>query len=208
MWGVLLFAGDGGKDPVNVSEVGGSVSVVYGKTPEHVEIFSAASIAVAVSDVVAFAGSATMTEKFPELSAVVVAAGVPVQVPLRYIETVEFASAVPMIDGDVVLDGDGGDAPVITGAAGGVMSMTNTVGELPLCAPTPITIKPVVAPTGTTASTRLSLIKTKLAGFALKVTAPTPVKNMPLIWTEVPGFPTVGEKLVITGAVASVLLNA
>jgi hypothetical protein len=176
--------------------------------PEHAEIFSAASIAVAVSDVVAFAGRVTLTEKFPEPFAVVVAAGIPEQSPFRYSDTVEFASAVPMIDGDVLLDGDGGDAPVITGAAGGVMSTTKTAGELPLSAPTPMTINPVVAPTGTTASTRLSLIKTKLAGVALKVTAPTPVKNAPLIWTEVPGFPTVGKKLVITGAVASVLLNA
>ena len=28
MWGVLSFAGDAGEDPVNVSEGGGSVSVV------------------------------------------------------------------------------------------------------------------------------------------------------------------------------------
>jgi len=176
--------------------------------PEQVEIFSAASIAVAVRELVTFAGSARLTEKLPELSAVVVAAGVPEHAPFRYNETVEFASAVPLINGDVLLEGEGGVAPVITGGAGCAVSTTKTVGELPLCAPTPMIMKPVVAPTGTTASTRLSLINVKVAGFALNVTAPTPVNNAPLICTEVPGFPTVGEKLVMTGADASVLLNA
>jgi hypothetical protein len=105
-----------------------------------------------------------LAEKSPTPFAVAVAAGGPEQDPFRYNETVELGSAVPLISGEVLFDGDGGDAPVMTGGGGAVVSMVKTVGEFALWVPTPTTINPVVAPTGTTASTSPSLIKVKVAG--------------------------------------------
>jgi len=61
-------------------------------------------------------------------------------------------------------------------------------------------IGPVVAPAGTVAVIFLDELTTKVAAFPLKLTAVAPLKLIPLMETDLPTGPLVGEKLVITGA--------
>jgi hypothetical protein len=60
-------------------------------------------------------------------------------------------------------------------------------------------IFPVVAPDGTKAVNRWSLWNVKLAAIPLNRTAVTPVKRLPLIVTDVPTGPLVGENPLTTG---------
>lgn len=61
------------------------------------------------------------------------------------------------------------------------------------------TIGPVVAPGGTMAVIWVADSTLKFALTALKVTTVAPVKFVPLMVTEVPIAPLVGEKLAIVG---------
>jgi hypothetical protein len=65
-------------------------------------------------------------------------------------------------------------------------------------------IGPVVAPTGTVAVIFVDELTTKVAAVPLKLTAVAPVKLLPLMVTELPIWPLLGEKFVITGAAAKV----
>src|SRR5205807_2022442 len=65
---------------------------------------------------------------------------------------------------------------------------------------------PVVAPSGTSAFTVLSVLDMMAAGVPLNVTAVAPANPGPLISTSVPTGPVVGERLVIVGTVNVVLL--
>jgi hypothetical protein len=70
---------------------------------------------------------------------------------------------------------------------------------------------PVVAPAGTVAVIWVLLLTVKVAGTPLKRTLVVPVKFVPVMVTEVPTGPTVGEKSVMVGAkvtTKSVLLVA
>jgi len=79
--------------------------------------------------------------------------------------------------------------------------------ELVAVPPGPVTeINPVVAPTGTVAVILVEEFTTKDAVTLLKRTAVAPVKFVPVIVTEVPTGPEVGENEVIVGAATTVKL--
>jgi hypothetical protein len=61
-------------------------------------------------------------------------------------------------------------------------------------------IGPVVAPAGTVAVIFVDDLTTKVAMVPLKVTAVAPVKLLPLMVTDVPTGPLVGEMLLMIGA--------
>jgi len=58
---------------------------------------------------------------------------------------------------------------------------------------------PVVAPPGTVAVIWVLLLTVKVAATPLKRTSVVPVKFVPVMVTEVPTGPDVGEKLVMVG---------
>jgi len=58
---------------------------------------------------------------------------------------------------------------------------------------------PVVAPAGTVAVICVALLTVKVAATPLKRTSVVPVKFVPVMVTEVPTGPDVGEKLVMVG---------
>jgi hypothetical protein len=69
-------------------------------------------------------------------------------------------------------------------------------------------IRPVVAPDGTVAVIRVELVTTNPGAFTLlKVTEVVPVKFVPLIVTDVPTGPDVGENELIVGAVPDVTVK-
>ncbi len=112
---------------------------------------------------------------------------------------------VPVIVTDVPIGPEVGDKLVIVGAV-------VTVKLTPLLArpPTVTTTLPVAAPKGTAATTLLLLQLVGLAAVPLKVTVLVPCvapKLVPVIVTDVPIGPEVGDKLVIAGAVVTVKLT-
>ena len=94
---------------------------------EHADTLPAASVAVAVNDVVLLASTVATYEKLVLLKGPTVPTAVPEQFAEAKIRTVEPFSAVPFKVGVVLLfDGDVGVVPVSTGAAGAVLSETYT----------------------------------------------------------------------------------
>ena len=65
-------------------------------------------------------------------------------------------------------------------------------------------IAPVAAPAGTVAVICVDELTVKVAVVPPKRTAVAPVKFVPVITTDVPGAPLVGEKPVIVGGVGAV----
>ena len=106
---------------------------------------------------------------------------------------------LPLIVTEVPTGPDAGDKLVILGAG------TVTVKLTPLLAwpPTVTTTFPVVAPVGTGATMLVALQLAGVAAVPLKVKVLVPCvvpKFAPLMVTEVPTGPDVGDKLVILGA--------
>jgi hypothetical protein len=89
---------------------------------------------------------------------------------------------------------------MLGGGAGGAPTVKSDA-LVPVPAGVVTLIEPVVAPLGTVASTSLSDTTVKdVAAAWLKLTAVAPVKFFPLIATDVPAGPLLGEKLLIDGA--------
>jgi len=98
-----------------------------------------------------------------------------------------------------------------TNGCGSVCAVaTVTVNVLLLVAVPPgvVTVMgPVVAPLGTVASIIVAELTVKLALVPLMVTAVAPLNPVPLIVTLVPAVPLVGVKLLIAGALATVIVT-
>ena len=90
--------------------------------PEHGDALPAPSVCCARRVFEAFAVTGVATDQSPLPSAVVVAAGVPVQTVPTKIATAASGPAVPSTSGAPTFDGEAGSVPVIVGAPGGSSS--------------------------------------------------------------------------------------
>jgi hypothetical protein len=119
---VVEFDGLTGDEPVKVAIPGAILSCVYVKDMEQELLFSAASVAKAVSVVVLFSGTEIKTLAVPVPSTRAVANGTPEQLPLAKTETVDPGS--PLIVSVGFEDGEGlaGFEDTITGTIGGMFS--------------------------------------------------------------------------------------
>jgi hypothetical protein len=170
--------------------------------------------AVTVNELPALANPPTVTTTFPVVAPVGTAALIDVAlhkvivvavVPLNFTVLVPWLvpNPLPVIVTDVPAPPVTGDKLVMLGAV--------TVNGLPLLAtpPTVTTTFPVVAPVGTAALIDVALHKViVVAVVPLNLTVFVPwllPKPLPVIVTEIPAPPEVGDKLVILGAaIASV----
>ena len=119
--GLLLFDGDAGDVLVIVGVAGGLESSVYA-TPdaEQAPVLPAASVAFAQYVVVTFDGAVTMIENAPAPVAVPDPATAEVHDPFVNSFTVELPSALPLMVGVVLFDGDVGLTLRPVGAFGAI----------------------------------------------------------------------------------------
>ena len=116
-------------------------------------------------------------------------------------------SALPLIVTTVPTGPIAGENELIVGAAGGG-AVTVKPDALVAVPPAVVTlIGPPVAPDGTVAVICVSELTVKLAPVPLNVTELAPVNAEPVIVTDVPGGPLVGEKEEIVGAAGGAVLH-
>jgi hypothetical protein len=126
MLGVAI-AGEAGVEPLRVGGLGAAESSTYViDVVEHGETFPAASVADA--QIVVLELLATVMPRPGEANAAAVPAPTTVDVHVEFVNksTVDPASAVPMIVGLLLLEGELGLVPVTAGAAGAVVSTVNS----------------------------------------------------------------------------------
>jgi hypothetical protein len=117
-----------------------------------------------------------------------------VGVPLKFTVPVVVPKFVPVMVTETPTAAEVGDRLVMLGAA-------TTVNTLPLLAtpPTVTTTLPVVAPVGTVATMEVALQLVVVAVVVLNFTVPVVPKFVPVIVTEAPTAPEVGDRLVMLG---------
>ena len=118
-----MFAGPAGVDVSPEGLAGAVESSTYVTPDEHAETFPAASVAVALNVVDESSDTATVMP-VAKAAAVPVAVGAPVQEAVVYSLTVEPASAVPEIAGELLFAGPTGEEVSPDGFAGAVESST------------------------------------------------------------------------------------
>jgi hypothetical protein len=107
--GVLSLAGETGMDASEEGAAGALESSRYATPPEQLPVLPAASVAVALKVVVESSVTATVRPGLEKAADVPVAIGAPEQSIVVYSLTVEPASAVPVIFGELLLAGETGD---------------------------------------------------------------------------------------------------
>jgi hypothetical protein len=138
MAGALLFAGPTGLEASEVGSAGAVESSTYvTELAEQPLTLPAASVAVALNVVDVLSATATVRPGLARFAAVPVTAGAPVQAPVVYTLTVEPASAVPVIAGELLFAGETGEEASDVGSAGAVESSTyvTELAEQPLTLP-------------------------------------------------------------------------
>jgi hypothetical protein len=123
--GELLFAGETGLEASEVGSAGAVESSTYvTEAAEQPLTLPAASVAVALKVVEVSSATATVSPGLAKAAAVPVTAGAPVQAPVVYTLTVDPASAVPVIAGELLFAGETGLEASEVGRAGAVESST------------------------------------------------------------------------------------